>query len=46
MLSVKTVEPMKSTVSSTAPSTVHCSTDPAAIAPNTKTSHHTASSKK
>src|SRR5262249_50292048 len=46
MLSVKRVEPMNSNVSNTAPSTVHCATVPAATAPNAKTTHHCACSKK
>jgi hypothetical protein len=46
MLSVKTVEPMKRSVSRIAPSTVHCNTEPAAIAPKKKTTHHCACSKK
>lgn len=44
--SVNTVEPMKSTVSSAAPITVHCSGDPAATAPKQNTTHHCAISKK
>lgn len=44
--SVNRVDPMNSTVRSTAPSTVHCSRDPAATAPNKKSAHHCACSKK
>jgi len=40
------VDPMNSVVSRKAPSTVHCSSEPAATAPNRKSTHHCACSKK
>jgi hypothetical protein len=44
MLSVKAVEPMNSAVNRTAPSTVGCSSEPAATAPKAKMTHHWACS--